>query len=246
MTRRTLTLTLSLGLLLAAFTTAEAQSLRGSAASLDRQNRQAQAHNFSFLDSPAEVERFVQNGLLVQVETTADYELLPSVSFPYARPEVKAFLDRIGPQYRTACGEKLIVTSLVRPRSHQPRNASSRSVHPTGMAVDLRRSESLTCQSWLEQVLLRLDGQGVIEAVYERRPPHYHVAIFPRPFMRYASERGAASDFGEGRVYRVRQGDSLWAIAQRHGTTVDELQRANGLRSSRVLVGQVLRIPEDE
>lgn len=239
-------ITLAIGLLLAILTPVEAQTLRGSAASLDRQNRQARNHDFTFLERAEDVKRFVTNGILISIEDTEDYEVLPSASFRYARPEVKAFLDRIAPQYRTACGEKLVVTSLVRPRSHQPRNASSRSVHPTGMAVDLRRSESLTCQSWLEQVLLRLKGQGVIEAVYERRPPHYHVAVFPRPFMQYVARVGEASDFGEGRIYRVREGDSLWVIARRHETTVEAIQKANGMRSSRVLVGQVLRIPENE
>lgn len=239
-------LAITLGLALAGGTVAEAQTLRGSAASLDRQNRQARSHDFTFLSTAEDVERFVGNGLLIRIEETADYELLPSVSFPYARPEVKAFLERIAPQYRTACGERLVVTSLVRPRTHQPRNASSRSVHPTGMAIDLRRSESLTCQSWLEQVLLRLQRQGVVEAVRERRPPHYHVAVFPRPFMQYVAQYGLKNDFGEGRLYRVREGDSLWSIAQRHGTTIEAIQQANGLRSSRVLVGQVLRIPKVE
>jgi LysM repeat protein len=41
----------------------------------------------------------------------------------------------------------------------------------------------------------------------------------------------------------VRSGDSLWSIARRHGTTVDRLRSANGLRTSRVKPGQTLTIP---
>lgn len=44
-------------------------------------------------------------------------------------------------------------------------------------------------------------------------------------------------------TYNVRRGDNLSRIASRHGTTVAELQRLNGLRGSRILVGQTLRVP---
>ncbi len=43
--------------------------------------------------------------------------------------------------------------------------------------------------------------------------------------------------------YVVRSGDSLYSIAQRFGTTVDAIKRANGLISDSLRVGQVLRIP---
>jgi LysM repeat protein len=45
-------------------------------------------------------------------------------------------------------------------------------------------------------------------------------------------------------VYRVRSGDNLGLIARRYGTTVGSIQRANGLRSARMLrVGQRLKVP---
>ncbi|MQA88987.1 MAG: transglycosylase SLT domain-containing protein [Gemmatimonas sp.] len=43
--------------------------------------------------------------------------------------------------------------------------------------------------------------------------------------------------------YRVRAGDSLLAIARRHGVTVDAIQEANSLRGTRILAGQTLEIP---
>ncbi|HCR04647.1 MAG TPA: hypothetical protein DIU18_05630 [Gemmatimonadetes bacterium] len=43
--------------------------------------------------------------------------------------------------------------------------------------------------------------------------------------------------------YRVRAGDSLWAIARKFGTTVARLREGNGLSSSRILTGQVLDVP---
>jgi membrane-bound lytic murein transglycosylase D len=41
----------------------------------------------------------------------------------------------------------------------------------------------------------------------------------------------------------VKAGETLGALAQRHGTTVARLMRANGLSSSRIRAGQRLRIP---
>lgn len=43
--------------------------------------------------------------------------------------------------------------------------------------------------------------------------------------------------------YRVRNGDSLWDIAQAHGTTVDRLKEENNLRGSKIFAGQLLKVP---
>ena len=145
-----------------------AQSLRGSAASLDRQNRQARLHDFTYLQGPGQLRRFVSAGLLVPVEGNADY-LLKDVSFQVARPEVRVFVERLAAQYRLACGERLVVTSLTRPVSNQPGNASDRSVHPTGMALDLRRPTTGRCGTWLQSTLLSLERARVLEATREQR-----------------------------------------------------------------------------
>lgn len=47
----------------------------------------------------------------------------------------------------------------------------------------------------------------------------------------------------EGKVYRVRSGDTLSEIARRYGTTVSKLRSANGLSSNRLRIGQELKIP---
>ena len=46
-------------------------------------------------------------------------------------------------------------------------------------------------------------------------------------------------------VYTVQQGDTLWRISKRHGTSVAELMKLNGLSDADVRnlrVGQVLRV----
>ena len=173
-------------LLLTLSTSVSAQSLRGSRASMQRQNGIARDHDYSFLRTSSQVNRFVDLGLLVHLPGNDDYELA-HVSYPYARPAVKLFVERLASQYRAACGEKLVVTSLTRPEAKQPRNASDLSVHPAGMAVDLRISQRAACRKWLESTLLSLEKQGVLDATRERYPPHYHVAVFPNPYQTYVA-----------------------------------------------------------
>lgn len=250
----------------------DAQSLRGSPASLDVQNDMARVHEFTFLTTARQVAKFVDSGYLLPVQPSPDVQL-HEVSYPYARREVVLFVDRLGAQYHAACGEPLVVTSLTRPESEQPPNASDRSVHPTGMAADLRVPRGASCRKWLEGVLLDLEGKGVIEATREKRPSHFHVAVFPQPYLRYVdalprSETPATvvAEAAEPKApartaavsskasvktvaaadttrYRVRAGDSLWTIARRHATTVERIRRMNNLRSSRIRAGQVLQVP---
>jgi len=43
-------------------------------------------------------------------------------------------------------------------------------------------------------------------------------------------------------TYRVRPGDSLWLIARRFNTSPEKLKQLNGLKTSRLYVGQILRV----
>jgi hypothetical protein len=257
------------GLLLAVASSAHAQTLRGSTAAMEQQNRVARAHDFTFLQSGSQIQRFVESGYLVAVRPNADFEL-GAVSYPYARPALDVFVRRLAAQYRSACGERLVLTSLTRPLNEQPRNASDLSVHPAGMAVDLRIPRTTRCRSWLERTLLSLEGSGVLDAIRERSPAHYHIALFPDQYVNYLTRitDGSVHVIATGSVkesstpvtadvadaeaevsgpqaveYEVRSGDSLWSIARMHGLTVTELRRANGIRGSRIDPGQTLTIP---
>ena len=51
---------------------------------------------------------------------------------------------------------------------------------------------------------------------------------------------------GAAKTYTVKSGDTLNTIAKRNGITVKELQAANNLTTTRITVGQKLRIPSKE
>ena len=46
--------------------------------------------------------------------------------------------------------------------------------------------------------------------------------------------------------YIVVSGDSLWSIAKKYNTTVDEIKNANNLNTNLITVGQVLTIPSSD
>ena len=225
-------------------------------ASVERMYDHAVRDGLTFYENTNDVQWAAARGELVQLHTNRGYEL-HRVAFPYVRPATLTFVERLAEDYDGRCGEELVVTSGVRPESRQPRNSSQRSVHPTGMAVDLRKPTNGHCLTWLRRELLALEGTGVIEATEEHHPAHFHVAVFGPEYLRFAAiqaqehptptvmivARTATVAPVSARRYRVRTGDTLWSIAQQHSTSVDALIAANRLSSPKIKAGQMLVIP---
>jgi LysM repeat protein len=216
---------------------AQQSSLAGSRTSMERQHQHAVEAGYTFVRTSRGVNELVEAGDLVRVAASR-YVEIHNVSYPYARPLVKTLIERLGSQYFNACGEKLTVTSLTRPIERQPANAHNDSVHPTGMAVDLRIPSKQSCRNWLEKTLLSLEENNILDVTRERNPPHYHVAVYPEHYVNYL-----AGESGQSREYTVRRGDTLSAVAARMDTTVAQLRAANGLRGDLINIGQKLQVP---
>lgn len=232
-------------LLLLVPASAESQSLRGSRASVNRMYSHAVGNGIYFYKTGTGIQRAEERGTFVRLRGNSNYAL-SGVSYPLVRPATQTFVERLSAQYRQACGQRLVVTSASRPKSMRLVNSADRSVHPTGIAVDLRRPRSSRCAGWLRRTLLQLEAAGLIEATEERSPAHFHVAVYPAPYANYVKRRGGAvrmASAAERASYRVRRGDSLWGIARRHSTTVESLKAANGLSDSFLREGQTLVIP---
>jgi hypothetical protein len=167
----------------------EAQSLDGSMSSINRMYRQARAEGFSFFETGSSLRRAVNAGALVRLDARDRHVELHRIGYPYVRPATLSFVRRLGAQYHEACDEPLVITSAARPSTRQPPNSTARSVHPTGMAVDLRRPRDRQCLSWLRTALLDLEKRGLIEATEEHSPAHFHVAVFSTPYARYVASR---------------------------------------------------------
>ena len=62
-----------------------------------------------------------------------------------------------------------------------------------------------------------------------------------KPTRKYAAK---AQSRGSYKVisHKVRNGESLWSIANRYGTTISQLKRSNGLRSNNIQIGKWLKV----
>lgn len=248
------------------------ETLRGSRASVEKMYHFAQRHRYPFYLTPANVDGAVASGRLVPLTGDSTYELTRGVGFSYATREAKQFITAFAPQYLHACGTPLVVTSAARPKSRQPRNANPQSVHPTGIAVDLRRPYPGPCLTWLRSALSDLERRGIIEATEERHPVHMHLAVLAAPGSRVVLPNLIRGTVAAARVpvtppspagittvsagdvslpplgkrtYVVRPGDTLYDIANRMGVSVQALAEANG-RSDRKLLkpGITLVVPQ--
>lgn len=186
-------------LLMAQAVVARADTLRGSPSSMAHQHQVAVEEDYTFLRTSKDVEKLAAVGALVTV-TDNENLTLSKVSYPYARPEVRDFLERFAARYRETTGMPLVVTSLTRPAATQPRNAHKLSVHPAGMAVDLRIPADATARAYIERSLLELERAGVLDVTRERSPAHYHIAVFAEAQMRYAAKEDSLAAIERARV----------------------------------------------
>jgi LysM repeat protein len=243
-----------------------AQSLRGSKSTVERAYERAQDKGLYFYKTSGGVRSAAEKGRFVRLTGNADYRL-HNVSLPYATATTRLFVERLAGQYRATCGEQMVVTSAVRAQSNQPRNSSAQSVHPTGIAVDLRKPSG-RCLTWLRKTLLSLEQRGVIDGTEERSPPHFHIVVFPAAYEAYVAsvagksatvstdtESAPTARVAPQRValatvarmpsasvqkYRVRKGDSLWSIARRHATSVARIKQLNPRAATKIVPGQTL------
>jgi uncharacterized protein DUF5715 len=154
-----------------------AQSLRGSQESVDHLYLVARASGLQFYATVVSARRAVAAGEFVELNGNNDYMPKSRMQLPYAAPETRAYIEHLGAEYHSACGERLVVTSALRPMSRRPRNGSTKSVHPTGIAFDVRKPKRRMCRDWLRQLLLQHEREGAIEATEEFRPPHFHIVV---------------------------------------------------------------------
>jgi hypothetical protein len=185
---------------------AEAQSLRGSPASVDRMYYRAHAERLTFFETENAVKEAAEAGDVALLWGNMDYAVV-GTRVPYVRPSTLRFIEQLGAAHRKACGQPIVVTSGIRPTSRKLRNGHVKSVHPTGMAVDIRKSPG-NCREWLRRALSGLEAQGLIEATEENRPPHFHIAVFSVPesatIMAAANRAQAQAEAAPARRTRPR------------------------------------------
>ena len=151
-------------------------TLRGSTRSVDRAHATAVARRLTFHRSRATIERGAARGSYVRLVNTATYRLR-GVGVPYVLPTTRTVLGELAARYRRQCGERLVVTSGMRLTISRLINSTPKSVHPTGLAFDLRAPRG-RCRHWIRRELLAMERRGLVDATEERFPPHLHVVVY--------------------------------------------------------------------
>lgn len=156
-----------------------AQTLRGSRDAVDRAYHTAKRRDLPFVRSRREIEQGARDGDYVRLASSRDVRL-KGVGTPYVRPVTRTFLGTFAPRFRDACGAPLVVTSAIRPTTVRLANSTAKSVHPTGMALDLRAPGG-SCRTWIRRELLAYERRGIVDATEERHPAHFHVVVYRQP-----------------------------------------------------------------
>ncbi len=105
--------------------------------------------------------------------------------------------------------------------------------------------------SWVEGLFRDRNGQRAILRHASGHKTHLHIRFFnpiaqetARRLYPILVDRGLAAPPVTYRAHRCASGDTLGKLAKRYGTTIPDIKRANGLRSSKIIAGKTYRIPQ--
>ncbi|MBQ4087856.1 MAG: DUF3794 domain-containing protein [Clostridia bacterium] len=108
-------------------------------------------------------------------------------------------------------------------------------------------SLSADCVLWAEQTEAQVMGDGSVEICVTMR---YHTTVLKFREVTYIVSCDRQDDESNGKtqpaivIYFTEEGDTLWNIAKKYGTTVENIQSANDLESDALSIGQKLFIPK--
>lgn len=155
-------------------------ALRGSRPKVQGTFYNTVARGVTFYDGMDEARAAIAAGKFVPLYGNQYYATY-RMTLAYATPEARTFIETLAPQFVEHCDEMMVVTSALRPKEKSPRNGSPWTVHPTGIAVDVRKPRNRACRSWLRQRLLDYQAEGIVDATEEFHPPHFHIAVKKAP-----------------------------------------------------------------
>ena len=89
---------------------------------------------------------------------------------------------------------------------------------------------------------LKTSSKGRLTSGQSLRVPHRDVFAFARELPDPSIERYGSSTLSRNGYHVVKRGETLGGIAKRYGLSVSRLQSMNGLKGSRVIAGQTLRV----
>ena len=166
--------------------------LRGSLASLERQNERLEAEGLQRIEDKSDLENRIAHGLLVPLPVSGGLTVNPSLPNVrrYCRPWTAEFLSDLARMHDAVFHRPLRVDSAVRTVDYQQRlrriNANAApatgniaSPHETGATIDIgKRGMTWREIGWMRHYLLTLQDKGLIDVEEEFRQACFHITVY--------------------------------------------------------------------
>ncbi len=166
--------------------------LRGSLASLERQNRRNEAEGLTRIEDDAQLEQMERARDIVPLPASASLRVNPDLpaNRRYCRPWTSRFLTNLARSHDARFHRPIQVNSAVRTVAFQraliavngnaaPAEGDIASPHLTGAAVDIgKKGMSLSEISWMRAWLLPLQTAGKIDVEEEFYQACFHITVY--------------------------------------------------------------------
>ena len=152
----------------------------GELTSSPQQYEYASRRQLAYMASEEEYQARIKSGYFELLESPF---LKVLANRPHVLPSTAKFVYRLAADYYAfGCGQ-LVVTGAGRLSTQRPSNGSIYSVHPFGMAVDVRtKFIPIECADWLRSYVSGKEALQEVDATQEHRPEHLHVVVLiPEP-----------------------------------------------------------------
>ena len=166
--------------------------LRGSLASLERQNDRLEAEGLERIEDEADLAARIADKLLVPIPISSALSVNPDLeeNHRYCRPWTARFLADLARAHDAAFHRSIEVSSAVRTVEYQKRleringNAAPAegdlvSPHLTGATVDIaKKGLSRAEMSWMRTRLMGLEAEGKIDVEEEFKQACFHITVY--------------------------------------------------------------------
>jgi len=166
--------------------------LRGSLASLERQDRRLEAEDLQRIEDESDLEARIAAGLLVPLPVNSALTVNPDLDPQrrYCRPWTALFLNDLARIHDALFHRPLQVDSAVRTIDYQrrlvringnaaPAEGDTASPHETGAAIDIAK-KGMTWREigWMRRYLLTLQNAGLIDVEEEFEQACFHITVY--------------------------------------------------------------------
>lgn len=166
----------------------------GEVSSSKQQYHYALELKLPFMATESEYQAQIGSGYFIRLESPF---MEVHAKRPYALPSTVFFVTEMAREYYVfGCG-LLVVKDALRLIGERPRNGSLNSVHPAGMAVDIRTKYiPAECADWLRSYVIQKETEGKVDGTQEWKPEHLHIVVPLQPRGPSLLQDAAAASVG--------------------------------------------------